>query len=99
MLSCHFFFLLSSIRTILLAAGANEELHFHLFKLPHAEDELPCHNFVTKMPYRFVQYQRYFHTAGFCTFKKFTKIPCAVSGAGTPYYHQGFRSCSAKTLF
>ena len=31
-----------------LGARLNEELHFHLFELAHAEDELACHDFITE---------------------------------------------------
>jgi hypothetical protein len=73
-------FLLSSIRTILLRAGPYEELHFHLFKFAHPK--INCWPLSRcEMLFLFGQYRKvFFMREVFCTFKKFTKIPCAVSG-------------------
>src|SRR5690606_32892142 len=39
---------LPSLIPLLLASRGNEELHFHLFELPHAEDELPCDDLIAE---------------------------------------------------
>jgi hypothetical protein len=52
-----------------------------LFKLPHPEDELAGNNFITKglANLRYTEGE-FFIRPVFCTFWKFTKMPCAVSG-------------------
>ncbi len=47
------------------SAGAHEELHFHLFELTHAEDELTRHDFISKGLTYLCNTKWDFHAAGF----------------------------------
>ena len=47
-----------------LFARTNEELHFHLFELAHAEDELTGNDLVTESLTDLSDTERYFHAAG-----------------------------------
>src|SRR5450759_3377279 len=48
-----------------LTAGLYEELHFHLFKLPHTEDKLPCYYFITECFPDLGNPERDLHSSGF----------------------------------
>src|ERR1051326_8623465 len=50
---------------LFLCSWTNEELHFHLFKLSHAKNKLPCYDLITKcFPY-LCNSKRNFHSSGF----------------------------------
>ena len=48
-----------------LCAGPDKELHFHLFKFPHAENELPGYDFIAKCFTNLGNTKRNFHPSGF----------------------------------
>src|SRR5574344_1824161 len=56
-----------------LFAGANKELHLHLFKFAHAEYKLTCNDFVTESLTDLCNTERYLHTASFPNVKKVHK--------------------------
>ena len=53
------------VEPIELGAGRNEELHFHLLELAHAEDKLARHNFVSECLSYLRDAKRHFHAARF----------------------------------
>ena len=56
---------IGSAKEIPWRAGANEKLHFHLFKFPHTKNKLPCNNFISKS-FTGLCYAKWdFHPAGF----------------------------------
>src|SRR5687767_3545020 len=56
-----------------LCAGANEKLHFHLFKLTHAENKLAGNNFITESFACLRNTKRNFHPARFLHVEKVYK--------------------------
>src|SRR5574344_1718730 len=45
-------------------SGANKELHFHLFKLAHTENELTGYYFISESFTNLSDTKTYFHTSG-----------------------------------
>ncbi len=62
-------------------AGADEELHFHLFKLSHTKDKLPGNNLIAECFPNLSNTERYFHTAGFHDIQEVNKDSLCRFGA------------------
>src|SRR5882757_5766133 len=56
--------LLPVLIPLLLCAGADKELHFHLLEFPHPEDELPGYDLVAESLPDLGDPERDLHTAG-----------------------------------
>src|SRR5450759_3871308 len=63
-----------------LTTGLHKELHLHLFKLPHPEDELPGNYFITECFTYLCNPKGYLHPPGLLHIKKVDKDP--LSGFG-----------------
>ena len=55
--------LLPFLKPLQFGARLDEELHLHLLELPHAEDELPGHDFVAESLAYLCDAERYFHAS------------------------------------
>ena len=53
------------LKPIQLSSGLHEELHFHLLKLTHSENELTCHDLVSKGFSRLRNSEWDLHPSGF----------------------------------
>ena len=73
-------------------SGLYEELHFHLFELTHAEDELACYDFVAESLSDLCDAEGHFHASGLlhvevvdedtlCGFRTEVYFQCSVGGA------------------
>src|SRR5688572_4545050 len=56
-------------------AGFDEELHLHLFKFPHTEDELSCDDLIPECFTYLGDSKRYLHPSCFLHIKKVDKNP------------------------
>src|SRR5678816_2244876 len=57
----------------LLCAGPDKELHFHLFKFSHSENELPGNDLITKCFSNLSDTKRYLHPACFLNIQEIHK--------------------------
>src|SRR5688572_31868358 len=58
---------------LFLCTRTNKELHFHLFKFPHTENELPCDDLITKCFSYLCNTKRNFHPSCFLHIQKVYK--------------------------
>ena len=77
-LRCHLSVLLSILVPFFLCTGTLNCIS--ICKLAHTENELTGNDLVTECFTHLCNAPKEFHPAGFSAFRKFTKIPCAVSG-------------------
>src|SRR5258706_13849271 len=64
-----------------LCSGTNKELHFHLFKLTHPENELPCYDFIPESFTDLCNAERNLHPPGLLYIQKIDEYALGCFGS------------------